>query len=146
MSKNKAVSAGVVITDGDSLLLAHVTNGHNWDIPKGRMDEGETAIESAIRELREETGLETDASNLTTLGLYNYKPKKDLHLFLWRVGSMPDPTQLVCTSYFSGPKGRQPELDAFAVVSWDNIEKYCAPALVKVLRILEKRARGVGNE
>jgi bis(5'-nucleosidyl)-tetraphosphatase len=33
---------------------------HAWDFPKGRSEEGETAIDTAIRETFEETGLSTE--------------------------------------------------------------------------------------
>lgn len=31
----------------------------NWDFPKGRLNPGETALDAALREIREETGLRT---------------------------------------------------------------------------------------
>lgn len=37
-------------------LLLHYTAGH-WDLPKGKMETGETKKETASRELLEETGL-----------------------------------------------------------------------------------------
>ncbi len=36
------------------LLMKHA---HRWDLPKGHLDEGETDLECALRELREETGI-----------------------------------------------------------------------------------------
>lgn len=38
------------------LLMKHA---HRWDLPKGHLDEGETDLECALRELREETGIKT---------------------------------------------------------------------------------------
>ena len=140
-NKHKNVSAGVVITDGNQLLLGHVTNASHWDLPKGRMDPGETALEAAVRELREETSLVVDSQALITLGLYDYKPRKDLHLFLWPAANMPSVDTLVCTSTFEGYRGPQPELDRFAVVEWSQLDDYCAPAMLRVLRILERRAK-----
>lgn len=39
------------------LLVKHV-NGHYWGFPKGKASSGEVPHETAIRELKEETGLE----------------------------------------------------------------------------------------
>lgn len=39
------------------LLLKHVKTGIHWGFPKGTMKEGETAKETALREIKEETGL-----------------------------------------------------------------------------------------
>lgn len=36
------------------LLMKHA---HRWDLPKGHLDDGETDLECALRELREETGI-----------------------------------------------------------------------------------------
>lgn len=56
----KICSAGVVtyrILDGvREYLLLHYLGGH-WDFPKGKMEAGETKQETALRELKEETGL-----------------------------------------------------------------------------------------
>ncbi len=54
------VSAGVVVVrrtdDGWRVLLLRVYN--YWDFPKGRIEAGESAIEAARRETREETTLD----------------------------------------------------------------------------------------
>ncbi|MDH3618221.1 MAG: NUDIX domain-containing protein [Nitrosopumilus sp.] len=53
-------SSGVVLfrrEDGKILfLLLHYPSGH-WDFVKGKMEEGESAHETAIRETNEETGI-----------------------------------------------------------------------------------------
>lgn len=57
-------SFGVVpICGEDVLLLLHRGGGH-WSFPKGHADPGETSIETALRELHEETGVELSAEAL----------------------------------------------------------------------------------
>ncbi len=58
----KEVSAGIIsvrFTSGrrSYLLLKHANGGH-WSFSKGHLEEGEEAKDAALRELREETGLE----------------------------------------------------------------------------------------
>jgi 8-oxo-dGTP pyrophosphatase MutT (NUDIX family) len=52
--------ATVVMLDGDRVLLMwrhrHVTGTWGWEIPGGRVEEGETPDEAAAREAEEETG------------------------------------------------------------------------------------------
>ena len=38
------------------LLIKHANGGH-WSFPKGHVEEGETEVETALREVHEETGL-----------------------------------------------------------------------------------------
>jgi 8-oxo-dGTP pyrophosphatase MutT (NUDIX family) len=58
-------SAGVIVfhrSDGGCrflLLLSRLTKRPLWEFPKGGVDEGETITQAAIRELQEETGLDT---------------------------------------------------------------------------------------
>ncbi len=39
------------------LLIKHINSGH-WSFPKGHVEEGETEIETALREVKEETNLD----------------------------------------------------------------------------------------
>jgi ADP-ribose pyrophosphatase len=52
-------SCGVLIIRGEPirefLLMRHADR---WDLPKGHVDPGETEIQCALRELREETGIQ----------------------------------------------------------------------------------------
>ena len=49
-----AAAAGLVVHAGKVLLIFR--RGH-WDLPKGKIDKGETPPEAALREVEEETGL-----------------------------------------------------------------------------------------
>lgn len=115
----RRTSCGVVVTDGEAVLLGRFTGRALWDVPKGVADPGEDFAAAAARELREETGLEAPAEALAGLGVHRYLPNKDLALFLWRVEAMPAPEELRCTSFFRGSDGSLvPEFDAFAVLPW----------------------------
>jgi len=52
-------SAGVIVIDrsGSTPTVLCVRAYSNWDFPKGQLDEGESHIEAAVRELAEETTL-----------------------------------------------------------------------------------------
>jgi bis(5'-nucleosidyl)-tetraphosphatase len=56
------LSCGFLILRGnpvDSFLL--MRHSRRWDLPKGHLDPGETELECALRELREETSIPADA-------------------------------------------------------------------------------------
>lgn len=57
------------------LLIKHINSGH-WSFPKGHVEGGETEVETAQREIKEETGLDViiDPSFRETV---SYFPKKD---------------------------------------------------------------------
>ena len=50
-----------LFNSGKVLLLRHSSissrGGGHWDFPKGHIDDGETEIQTALRELEEETGI-----------------------------------------------------------------------------------------
>lgn len=49
-------AAGGFVTDPDGRLLVFFRRG-SWDMPKGKIDPGETPEQAALREVEEETGL-----------------------------------------------------------------------------------------
>ena len=76
-------SAGIVLfrkEDSKNLfLLLHYPSGH-WDFVKGKMEEGETTHETAVRETKEETGI-TDVNFLDGFEEwieYNFQYQKEL--------------------------------------------------------------------
>lgn len=55
----KVLSAGVIPVrrDGDRWLYLLLRAYQYWDFPKGRRESGESPLETALREVREETGI-----------------------------------------------------------------------------------------
>ncbi len=49
-------AGGVVVRDG-LVCLVHRPRYDDWTLPKGKLDEGESFEDAALREVREETGL-----------------------------------------------------------------------------------------
>ncbi len=56
--KTTAITAGggLVYNESDELLM--IFRRGKWDLPKGKLDEGETIDDCAVREVQEETGLQ----------------------------------------------------------------------------------------
>lgn len=63
-------AASAVVTDEDGrLLLAKRTDNNLWTIPGGTMKPGETITQTAIREVKEETGIDVEVVSL--VGIYS---------------------------------------------------------------------------
>ena len=58
------------------LLIKHINSGH-WSFPKGHVEKGETEVETAQREILEETGIDViiDSSFRETV---SYSPKRGI--------------------------------------------------------------------
>ena len=80
----KVKCCGAIIIKDNKVLLVY-QNNDVWGFPKGHMEEGETEIETALREVKEETNLdiEIDESKRYELSYYTDCDKyKTVVLFL----------------------------------------------------------------
>ncbi|KVG27301.1 NUDIX hydrolase [Burkholderia diffusa] len=134
----RTVSCGVVILDeAGRVFLAHATDTTHWDIPKGQGEPGESPAEAALRELREETGIELVASRLLDLGRFAYRHDKDLHLFAVRVADDEiDPAHCTCTSLFPSRRDGSPipEMDAYRWTAPGDVDAYASRSLARLFR------------
>ena len=138
----KTVSCGVIVGDGERLLLGHATRSPRWDVPKGGAEPGESFAAAAARELQEETGLVVPPAELTDLGLHEYLRNKDLALFAWRPPLLPDPKTLFCTAIFTDKRGAAlPEFDRFGLFTWDAAQERVGKNLARVLASIALRFR-----
>jgi 8-oxo-dGTP pyrophosphatase MutT (NUDIX family) len=131
----RRLSCGVVIVnDAHELLLCHVTGQDHWDLPKGGAMAGETVLQAALRETREECGLNLQAGELVDLGRMPYRARKDLHLFGARTARL-DTRALVCASHFtdSTSGARLPEMDDFGWFPFGQVSQFCTRKLSAVL-------------
>jgi 8-oxo-dGTP pyrophosphatase MutT (NUDIX family) len=140
-------SCGVLVGDGERILLGHATRSPRWDIPKGEAEPGEDFRTAAARELREETGLAVRPEELVDFGVHRYRRGKDLALFGWRPSAMPDPRRLVCVSHFALPDGTQlPEFDRFGLFSWDEaLERVGKSLALLLVRVDRSALRGASD-
>ena len=77
-------AAGGLIKNGDNYLFIHRLN--KWDLPKGKLDKGESKEHAAIRECEEECGisdLEILAELQSTYHIYHYKNVLALKITYW---------------------------------------------------------------
>ena len=98
-----AAAAGAVVHDPDRgllLLYRHrfTTDTWGWEVPAGRVDDGETAEQAAARETLEETGWRPGPlRHLTTYHPNNGQSDLRFHVFLadgaTHVGPPSDPTE-----------------------------------------------------
>jgi 8-oxo-dGTP diphosphatase len=92
-SEGERLAGGGVVLRRDregsiEVLLVHRPRYNDWSFPKGKLDEGESLEEAAVREVREETGLRSRIVRKLSVARYDYrtadgsrKPKA-VHYFL----------------------------------------------------------------
>jgi ADP-ribose pyrophosphatase YjhB (NUDIX family) len=67
----------VVVNDAGEILMIRRSDNDNWAVPGGAIDLGESVAQAAIRETREESGIECEITGL--VGIYS-DPK---HIILY---------------------------------------------------------------
>ena len=108
------------------ILLVKNNNGRYWSFPKGHIEEGETEQETAIREIKEETGLDvTIVRNFREISEYCPfgKIRKRVVFFLAR-------------AFTDNVRIQEEEIDSYIWVDLQQARKLCS--YDNDLRIIEK--------
>ena len=108
------------------ILLVKNSNGRYWSFPKGHIEDGETEQETAIREIKEETGLDvTLVNNFREISEYCPfgKIRKRVVFFLAR-------------AFTDNVRIQEEEIDSFIWVDLQQARKLCS--YDNDLRIIDK--------
>ena len=99
---------GVVIFRGKILLLYknYKNRYEGWVLPKGTVEEGETHLETAVREVKEEAGVSARIMSYVGKSQYNFLAgsdtvEKDVHWYL-----------MMSDSYYSKPQREEYFMDS----------------------------------
>ncbi len=86
--QRKVTTSFVIVVDSDNrVLLQHrtanaPTNPSKWQLWGGAIEKGETALEAASRELKEELSLEVTPEDLKLLEVYNYDETEQIEIYI----------------------------------------------------------------
>ena len=67
------IAVNVAVINGDKILLTQREDFETWILPSGGVEDGESVAQAAIRETKEETGLDVELTKL--VGIYFRKSK-----------------------------------------------------------------------
>jgi 8-oxo-dGTP pyrophosphatase MutT (NUDIX family) len=125
MSKIPVTTCGIYLysTLLKKILICHATNSSwkTWTIPKGLKDNGEECFNAALRELKEETGI--DAQNINIVNVHPLskvkyqKQNKFLESFLLITDTDLNSHNFECSTYTDN---KFPEVDKW---KWVSIEE-----------------------
>lgn len=134
MSPHPVPTVGVVCLRGDQVLL--IKRGtpprlHQWSLPGGRLEWGETTAAAALRELKEETGVDAELLGLIDVvdGVFPARPGGEItrHYVLidyaarW-TGGEPAAGDDAADARFASRD------EAMALVEWDETRRVIAEA------------------
>jgi 8-oxo-dGTP diphosphatase len=86
MNERPGVGVGVIVTKGDQVLLLRRTNVHGsgtWSTPGGHLDFGELPEQCAVREVKEETGIEIGEVEFRAVTSDLFEAEGKHYLTLW---------------------------------------------------------------
>ncbi|MGY1753490.1 NUDIX hydrolase [Blastococcus sp. SYSU D01042] len=117
-----------VVGDGGRLLLVRRCDSGCWELPGGRVDVGETAVQAAVREAAEEAGVRVVVTGL--VGVFSDPG----HVIRSRQGEVRQQFALVFRARAVGgvPRGDERETSAAAWVGVDALDHLPVEAPVRL--------------
>lgn len=129
MKKEKSCGAVVYKYENEKLyiLLLKHNRGH-WSFPKGHMELGETEVETAIREVKEETNLDVIIDNKFRY-VTTYSPFKDVIKDVVYFVAVPKNNEIIPQLEEVNMIKWYEEVDATCVITYDNDKNVLREAL-----------------
>lgn len=124
------VSVNVAVLQEGKILLTQREDFETWVLPSGRVEQGESLAQAAIREAKEETGIDVELTRL--VGVYS------------RTGTMyPGYTAL----FAARPVGGEPQLQQgeTIAVEWFSFDKIPDPLSVGQARRIRDAIQGAAG-
>jgi len=134
----KKVTAGIIFHDGKKFLAVKPTGQNRWDVPKGCVEKDEKHLEAALREVKEETDIDSYYINknfILDMGIRSYNNEKDIHLFVY-YGNIDfiKLEECKCNSYFKNENGETlPEVEKYIFVQHEQYKKYFSGNMLRVV-------------
>jgi len=124
--KQKERSAGFVIVrrNGTTWEVLGLRVWGKIDIPKGHVEVGESDIDAAVRECREEAGINVSSSDMLWGNHYfvSERPHKDVIVYIASTDQEPE--------ILMNPETKQYEHDGYHWLTWDEMRRRCYPYLL----------------
>ena len=129
MTKNTRVTCGIYLYQYAirKILVCHATNSSwtKWSIPKGLIDPGEDKYSCAIRELKEETGIDIDGLHILEIhalpAMFYAKQNRVLESFLLITDTDLAEHVFRCGSIV---ENKYPEIDSWKWIHLELADKY----------------------
>ena len=118
----------VVVNDAGDVLMIRRSDNDNWAVPGGAIDLGESMVQAAVRETREETGIDCEITGL--VGIYT-DPK---HVLLYTSnGEVRQEFSIVLTAVATG--GQPTPSSESSEVRWVPREELAGYQLDRSMRL-----------
>ena len=78
-------AGGLLRRDDSALCVVHRPRYDDWSLPKGKLEDGETLVETAVREVREETGCTVDCGRYAGRYQYDAGSQGTKGVFVWHM-------------------------------------------------------------
>ena len=146
---NRIVSAGFIVRMRDGRYFLGKADSHTepcWTIFKGKQDDGESLIDTAIRELKEESGIDVCADdrlnkNISTVPIFKFSMRdKDVYVFsLYDEEGVLDNFVPFCDSYYGVGSNKRPEIAAYGKFTLDEVAQKIFPSQLGLVEFLKKK-------
>ncbi len=135
----KVVSSAVLFTDKHSrLMIVNLTYKNHWGVPGGIVDENESPKQAAIREIKEELGLDLKNLRLLAVDYVSGEAEKRERIQFVFGGGVLDKTEI------SKVKLQEEELSEYQFADTKGLEKLLSRVTAKrVLACLRNQDKGV---